>query len=142
MSLQGVDICLWIKKVNKLLHPHRDRQEKLMSGMTEYKELSALALENDNKTMYLLLQREMSELFYEYLTLCFLDGIGTLIPHALAMWLISLCLPVLTLPFSLPLFGHEVGVIVWYPLVVVLFYVMRRLMHKGTISIKIDSVTK
>jgi len=121
-----------IGKIDQLLHPHREKQEKLLARMAEYRELSSLALESDNEAMYSLLQRELNEMFCEYLTWCFLDGIGYLIPHALVMWLISLRFPVLNLPFALPWLGSDAPVIVWYPLLVIAFYILRRLVRKRT----------
>lgn len=135
-------MSLWVVKLNQMLHPHRERQEKLISRMAEYRELSSLALESDHKVMYSLLQREMNEIFCEYLTWCFLDGIGFLIPHILIMWLISLRFPVVVLPFDLPLIGNEAGVIIWYPLVVITFYVTRWLVRKRTNGIVVNPVAR
>lgn len=129
---------VWIKMIDKILHPHRGKQEKLMSRMVEYRELSSLALESENRVMYSLLQREMNEMFCEYLTWCFLDGIGYLIPHALVMWLISARFPYFTFPFDLPLIGNQVSVIVWYPLAMILYYVTRWLVRKRTSSVLVN----
>ncbi|HHW43208.1 hypothetical protein GFC01_11325 [Desulfofundulus thermobenzoicus] len=111
----------WLERINRLLHPHRARQEKLMSRMTEYRELSSLAMEIGDRTTYAMLQREMNEMFCEYLAWCFLDGIGFLIPHALFMWLLSLKFRVI----SLPAIGSEVNIIIWYPLLAIMFYLLR-----------------
>lgn len=132
----------WLEIIDKVLHPHRKKQEKLMSRMAEYRELASLAYENDNKDMYTLLQRELNEMFCEYLTWSFLDGIGFLIPHVLIMGLISFWLPYFTLPFKLPVIGNHAYVIVWYPLMIIIYYVGRWLLHRNNGSVQVHPVTK
>ncbi|KLU65752.1 hypothetical protein DEAC_c23820 [Desulfosporosinus acididurans] len=122
----------WFEIFDKLLHPHRKKQEKLMSRMIEYRELSSIALENENQGMYSLLQRELNEMFCEYLTWSFLDGIGFLIPHVLIMGLISIWWPYFALPFKLPVIDNHAYVIVWYPLIIIIYYVGHRLLRRNT----------
>jgi hypothetical protein len=128
--------------IDKVLHPHRKKQEKLISRMTEYRELASLAFENENRAMYSLLQRELNEMFCEYLAWAFLDGIGFLIPHFLIMGLISLWLPYLILPFNLPVIGNHAYVIVWYPIAMIIYYVARRLLRKCIGSVQVHPVTR
>lgn len=128
--------------IDKVLHPHRKKQEKLMSRMVEYRELASLAYENENQAMYSLLQRELNEMFCEYLTWAFLDGIGFLIPHVFIMGLISLWLPDFTLPFNLPLIGNHAYVIVWYPLVMIIYYIGRRLQRKIAGNVQVQAVAR
>lgn len=128
--------------IDKVLHPHRKKQEKLMSRMVEYRELASLAYENENQAMYSLLQRELNEMFCEYLTWAFLDGIGFLIPHVFIMGLISLWLPYFTLPFNLPLIGNHAYVIVWYPLVMIIYYIGRRLQRKIAGNVQVQAVAR
>ena len=131
-----------LKFIDKILHPHRKKQEKLMSRMSEYRELASLAYEHDNKDMYKLLQRELNEMFCEYLTWSFLDGVGFLIPHFLVMGFISLWLPYFTLPFNLPVIGNHAYVIVWYPLAMIIYYVGRRLQRKFVGNVQVHPVTR
>ncbi|WP_088226020.1 hypothetical protein [Desulfosporosinus sp. FKB] len=128
--------------IDKVLHPHRKKQDKLMARMVEYRELASLAYEHDNKDMYTLLQRELNEMFCEYLSWSFLDGIGFLIPHFFIMGFISLWLPYFTLPFDLPVIGNHVSVIIWYPLVMIAYYVGRRLLRKFSGSVQAHPVTR
>jgi len=122
----------WLEKVDKLLHPHQTRQEEAMTRLREYRELSSLALESGNEAIYFCLQRDMNQAIMEFLTWCFLDGIGSLIPHVAVMWLISLWIPAIRLAFSLPWFGNQLPVIAWYPALLISLYIARALVRKIT----------
>ena len=110
----------------KLLHPHREKQEKLLARVKELKELSAIASEAGMHSMYQSLNRESNEVFMEYLMCCFLDGISFLLPHALAIWLLSLKFSNVVLPVSLPWLGNQVSIMIWYPLCAVIYYAGRK----------------
>ncbi|KLU60218.1 hypothetical protein CEB3_c36490 [Peptococcaceae bacterium CEB3] len=131
----------WLGMINKFLHPHQKKQEKLLARLAEYRDLSSLALESESKLMYSLLQREMNEVFCEYLTLAFLDGIGFLIPHVLVLWLINFRFPYLVLPLQLPWIGNQLPVIIWYPAAAILFYAGRRLLRKYSFGARVNPVT-
>lgn len=120
----------WMKRVECLLHPHRDRQERLMSRIMELRELSAVAAEIGDRAVYNMLQRQMNEMFCQYLAFAFLDGVGLLIPHVLFMWLLSLRFRIITLPFDLPGLGSQLNIIIWYPISVLIFYLIRRWFKK------------
>ncbi len=126
---EKVNIYYNIKKLfasaGNLLHPHREKQERLMSRIKELKELSSIASEAGIHSMYQSLNKEANELFMEYLVLCFLDGMSFLLPHAVAMWLLSIKFSTVFLPFSLPWVGNQIGIIVWYPLCAVVYYAGR-----------------
>jgi len=122
----------WLEKADKILHPHQARQEETLGKLVEYRELSSLALESGNEVIYSYFQKEMNQVFMEYLTWCFLDGIGSMIPHVLVMWLLNLLMPSIKLPFSLPYVGSQLTVIVWYPALAISFYIGRWLVRKIT----------
>lgn len=83
--------------------------------MKDYSELSALALEHGNAPMHRLLQRQLNDLYLEYLAWSFLDGVWFMLPHVLAMYAFSLMMPEVGLPLSLPWLGSRLPVLLWYP---------------------------
>ena len=121
---------LWVENVDKALHPHRARQKEALGKLLEYRELSSLALESGNEAIYSYLQKEMNQTFMEFLIWCFLDGIGSMIPHVAVMWLLSLWMPSIPLAFRLPYVGDRLPVIVWYPALAISFYAGRWLVRK------------
>jgi len=125
-------MCHWFEKAGALLHPHQARQEEALARLREYRELSSLALESGNEAIYCCLQKEMNQTFMEFLTWCFLDGIGSMIPHVAVMWLLNLWMPSIPLAFSLPYVGNRLPVILWYPALVISFYIGRWLVRKIT----------
>ena len=122
----------WLDRADMMLHPHRARQDETLAKLQEYRELSSAALESGSEVIYSYVQKEMNQALMEYLTWCFLDGIGSMIPHVVAMWLLNLWMPSIRLPFSLPYVGTRLPVIAWYPALAILFYIMRRLVRKIT----------
>ncbi|MDA8335157.1 MAG: hypothetical protein M0Z41_09245 [Peptococcaceae bacterium] len=122
----------WVEKVDRILHPHQARQEQALARLREYRELSSLALESGNEGIYSLYQKEMNIVFMEFLTWCFFDGIGSLIPHIVAMWLLNLFVPSIKVPFNLPVAGTHLPVIVWYPALAICYYAGRWIVRKNT----------
>ncbi|WP_104373373.1 hypothetical protein [Desulfocucumis palustris] len=122
-----------------LLHPHREKQERLMSRIKELRELSSIASEAGMHSMYQSLNKEANELFMEYLVLCFLDGMSFLLPHAVILWLLSIKFSTLALPVSLPWVGNQIGIIVLYPLCAVAFYAGRGYYRKRCPQIRMSS---
>lgn len=126
-----VDFCKNISRfADKLLHPHREKQEKLLARVKELKELSTLASEAGIPSMYRSLNRETNEVFMEYLMFCFLDGISFLLPHALAIWLLSSKFSSIALPVSLPWLGNQISIMIWYPLCAVIYYAGRKYLKR------------
>ncbi len=93
-----------------MLHRHRSSMERLSGEMNGRKELAAAAIESGNGQMYLLLQRELNDMYLRYLSWSFLDGVGFLIPHVLAVWIIGVLLPHQLLPWP----GGSISVLIWY----------------------------
>lgn len=128
-----------LQMANKILHPHEARQEAALKKLFEYRELSSLALETGNEMIYSCFQKELNQILMEYLSWCFLDGIGWLVPHVVAMWLLNLLEPSIKLPFALPYVGTQLPVIVWYPTMAILFYTGRWLVGKINNKVSVDA---
>lgn len=105
---------------DKLLHPNRAKQEQLQNRIKELQELSSLALEIDNQQIYKSLQIESNQLFIQYLTLCFFDGLRFLVPHLFLLALIT------TKIKSITFLGSEIGIVPVYLVGAVLFHVLYR----------------
>lgn len=117
-------------RFQKLLHPYSDKQEETMSRIKELKELSVIATEAGMPGMYQSLNREANELLMQYLVYAFFDGIRFLLPHVVAIWLLSIKFSIINLPLSLPGIGNQIGIIAWYPLCVIGYYIGKKYMKK------------
>ncbi|MGQ9556460.1 MAG: hypothetical protein ACUVTU_00710 [Desulfurispora sp.] len=98
-----------------------------MQRIEELRELSGLAAEAGVPAVYQSLQKEANQLLVEYLALCFIDGIYFLLPHVLVLAVLSHFWPVLVLPAGAPFYGGEVSCTIWYPALVVMYYLGKKL---------------
>lgn len=121
-------------RLNKLLHPHRAKQAELMARIKELRELSVIATDAGMPEMYQSLNREANELLMEYFVLSFLEGIRFLLPHVVAIWLLSIKFSIITLPVSLPGIGNQIGIIAWYPLCAIAYYIGKKYFKKRRLA--------
>ena len=81
-------------KVSDLLKflkdPHTEKIQQLKERYQELDDLSNVAVEIGNATVYKSLQTEMKEVFFDYLTAIVVDSVYRLVPHVLIIWIISL----------------------------------------------------
>ncbi len=119
------------KALDKWFHPNRGKQEEIRNRLKELQELSNIAMEIGNRQIYRNLQVEMNELFMKYLTFAFFDGLRFLVPHLFLLAIITSQVRFIYLPFELPLFGNEIGIILIYPVVAILAHVVyKRIKNK------------
>ena len=89
-----------MNKVYELLKflrdPHAEKVSQLKGRYEELDDLSNVAIEIGNATVYKSLQTEMKEVFFDYLTAIVVDSIYKLVPHVLIIWIISLKWPIIT----------------------------------------------
>lgn len=108
---------------------HKEKQKKLIQRIGELRELSGLAAEAGAPAVYQSLQKEANELLMEYLALCFIDGIYFLLPHVLVLAVLSHFWPVVNLPDGAPFYGWKVSSVVWYPVLVIMYYLGKNLIR-------------
>lgn len=127
-----------LKIIDKIIHPNRKKQEEMMKRINELKELSVIASEHGINAIYRSLNREMNELFMQYMVFAFLDGVIFLIPHFFMIWMLSLKFSIITLPFNMPGgLGNQIGIVAWYPLCAISYYVIRWRMRKKRLAVAI-----
>ncbi|TYO97209.1 hypothetical protein [Desulfallas thermosapovorans] len=112
--------------LDKWYHPKREEQEQLRDRIKELQELSRLALEIDNQQIYRNLQIESNELFMKYLTYMFFDGLRFIVPHLFLLAVITTKISFVSLPVSLPGLGSEIPIVLVYPVVAIIFYILRK----------------
>lgn len=115
---------------DKWFHPNRDEQEKMINRLTEFKELSAVAVQLSDKVAYRNLQIEMNQLFMQYLVTVFFDGLRFLLPHIIILAILSTYVQTIQLSFIIPGLGGEIGILVWYPVVAILAHVTYKRLKK------------
>ena len=81
-----------------LRNPHRAKIEQLKVRYQELDDLSNVAVEIEDATAYKSLQKEMREVFFDYLTAVVVDSAYKLVPHVLIIWVISLKWQSITVP--------------------------------------------
>lgn len=102
-----------------LRNPHRAKIEQFKERYQELDELSNVAVEIADAEAYKSLQREMKEVFFDYLTAIVVDSVYKLVPHVLIIWAISLKWKSITVPFV----GWKVNILVAYLLLYLIFNV-------------------
>lgn len=115
--------------LDKWFHPNREKQEEIQNRLKELQELSSIAMEIGNKQIYRNLQVEMNELFMKYLTYVFFDGLRFIAPHLFLLALITSQVRFIYVPFNLPLFGNEIGIVLIYPVMAILAHVVYKRMR-------------
>ncbi|MCL5780944.1 MAG: hypothetical protein M1119_08620 [Firmicutes bacterium] len=99
--------------------PHGRKIQKLKERYQELDELSDVAVKIGDASAYRSLQSEMREVFFDYLTAVVVDSIYHLVPHVLIIWLISMVVPVI----SIPIINRQVSIFVAYLMAYLAFYV-------------------
>ena len=116
-----------MKNFSKLLKflrsPHREKIEKLKIRYQELDDLSNVAVEIDDVAAYRSLQKEMREVFYDYLTAIVVDSVYNLVPHVLIIWVISLKWQSITVPIV----DWQVNILAAYLLSYLIFNVSKLL---------------
>ena len=111
------------KLLKFLRNPHREKIEKLKVRYQELDELSSVAVEIDDVAAYRSLQKEMKEVFYDYLTAIVVDSVYNLVPHVLIIWVISLKWQSITVPIV----NWQVNILAAYLLSYLIFNVSKLL---------------
>lgn len=88
----------FIKIIKFFRNPHKEKIEQLKARYQELDELSNAAIEITDAEAYKSLQKEMKEVFFDYLSAVVVDSIYRLVPHVLIIWFISLKWQSVTLP--------------------------------------------
>lgn len=78
---------------------HRGKIEQLKGRYQELDELSNVAVQIADVEAYKSLQKEMKEVFFDYLTAVVVDSVYKLVPHVLIIWLISFKWQSISVPF-------------------------------------------
>lgn len=100
-----------------LRNPHRTKIESLKARYQELDELSNVAVEIADAEAYKSLQREMKEVFFDYLTAVVVDSVYKLVPHVLIIWVISLKWK----SIDVPIIGWQVNILSAYLLAYLIF---------------------
>lgn len=91
-----------MKKVSELVNflkdPHTKKVLHYKERYQELDELSNVAVDIGDAAAYKSLQKEMREVFFDYLTAIVVDSIYRLAPHVLIICVISLKWPTITIP--------------------------------------------
>lgn len=91
-----------MKKVSELVKflkdPHTEKIQQLKGRYQELDDLSNVAIEIGNATVYKSLQTEMKEVFFDYLSAVMVDSVYKLVPHVLIIWGISSKWQSITIP--------------------------------------------
>ena len=111
------------KLLKFLRNPHREKIEKLKVRYQGLDELSNVAVEIDDVVAYRSLQKEMREVFYDYLTAVVVDSVYNLVPHVLIIWVISLKWQSITVPIV----NWQVNILAAYLLSYLIFNVSKLL---------------
>lgn len=110
-------------KVSHLLKflkdPHTEKIQQLKEQYQELDDLSNVAVEIGNATIYKSLQTEMKEVFFDYLTAVVVDSVYKLVPHVLIIWLISFKWQSITIPYV----NWQVSVLGAYLLTYLVFHI-------------------
>ncbi len=116
-----------MKNFSKLLkflrNPHRAKIERLKVNYQELDDLSNVAVEIEDAVAYKSLQKEMREVFFDYLTAIVVDSVYKLVPHVLIIWVISLKWQSITVPIV----NWKVNILVAYLLSYLIFNVSQLL---------------
>lgn len=115
---------------DKWFHPNRKEQEEMMSRLTNYKELSSVAVQLGDMAAYRNLQIEMNQIFMKYMVTVFFDGLRFLLPHLIILAVLSTYVDSIKLSFIIPGLGGEIGILVWYPVVAILAHVTHKRLKK------------
>lgn len=115
---------------DKWFHPNRKEQEEMMTRLTEYKELSSVAVQLGDKAAYRNLQIEMNQIFMKYMVTVFFDGLRFLLPHFIILAILSAYVQSIKLSFIIPGLGGEIGILVWYPVAAILAHVTYKRLKK------------
>ncbi len=117
-------------------NPHNQKIEKLKKRYQELDELSNVAVMIGDAAAYRSLQSEMREVFFDYLTAVVVDSIYHLVPHVLIIWLISLVVPVI----SIPIINCQINIFAAYLIAYVTFYVGKAMITsiKSKLESKLD----
>lgn len=115
---------------DKWFHPNREKQEEIMTRLSEFKELSAVAVQLGDQAAYKNLQIEMNQMFMQYMVTVFFDSLRFLLPHFIMMWLLSINFRFINLPFSIPGLGSEIGIVVWYPVAAILAHIAYKRLYR------------
>lgn len=110
----------FLKLVEWLKAPYKKKMEGLKSRYKDLNDLSQVAVEIGDEAAYHSLQSEMKEVFFEIFSLSIVEGIYWLLPHVLLMAALSIRFNVITL------FGREIGIYIWYPVLAILVYLIRK----------------
>lgn len=109
----------WLEFIEFLRNPHRAKIEQLKTRYQELDELSNVAVEIADAEAYWSLQREMKEVFFDYLTAVVVDSVYRLVPHVLIIWVISLKWKSITVPIV----GWQVNILGAYLIAYLIFNV-------------------
>lgn len=111
---------------------HRKRLKQLQDDMRHYHELSESALQNSGKEAFKAVNRQGHEAFGYYFSLSNALFVASLwpVPIVLAWMKLRFGLISPELPFSLPLFGNQPGMVFWF----ILFYIPLRMFSNKTIT--------
>jgi hypothetical protein len=115
---------------DKWFHPNREKQEEIMTCLSEFKELSTVAVQLGDQAAYKNLQIEMNQMFMQYMVTVFFDSLRFLLPHFIMMWLLSINYRFINLPFAIPGLGSEIGIVVWYPVAAILAHISFKRLKK------------
>lgn len=107
------------KVLNFFKDPHGKRIRELKTQYEELDELANVAVQMGNAMAYKSLQTEMREVFFDYLTAIVVDALYRLVPHVLILWIISLYIPTITIPFV----GWQVNIFAAYFLAYFTYYI-------------------
>lgn len=107
-----------------LAKPHKAKKEKLMGEIKYYNELSEIAIHLGDSEAYHALQASIRGIYFDMLAASFLETFSLLLPHFIIMWLLSI-------RFSqISIFGLRLGVIIYYPLAVLMYFIGKRVFNK------------
>ncbi|RYD06430.1 hypothetical protein N752_03650 [Desulforamulus aquiferis] len=87
-----------LKVIQYLRDPHSNKIKKLKKEYQELDELSNIAVEIGDVAAYRSLQKEMRDVYFDYLTAIVVDALYNIVPHVLIIWLISIKFKTVTIP--------------------------------------------
>lgn len=127
-------MALLTKGIKWLLNPHKQKIESLKKKYKELDELSTAAIGLEDINAYHSLQNEMREVFFDYITAIFVDGLYTMLPHVLLIWLLSIKYRTITIPVV----NYQVNIVIWYPLLYLLLYLSYKTVRKLLLNSKVN----
>ena len=131
-SLALLTALIGIATLRMAQRMHRKRLKQLQDDMRRYHELGETALQNAGKETFKAVNRQGHEAFGYYFSLSNALFVASLWPVPIVLAWMKLRFGMITpeLPFALPLFGNQPGMVFWF----ILFYIPLRMFSNRTIT--------